>query len=103
MQDQVIGPMIAAPPQQWPVEHGDETARLLAWLGTGGGSDATLEGALLMTLRFVAGADTQQAAWYPVRPCLALFALLEHLWSCQVLRAGRQTETHRSVRIMAQA
>ena len=55
MQDQVLGPMIAAPPQQWPVEQGDESARLLTWLSADGGSDATLEGAVVMVLRFVAG------------------------------------------------
>ena len=56
-QDHVFGPMIAAPPQQWPVEQGDESARLLTWLSADGGDVATLEGAIVMVLRFVAGAS----------------------------------------------
>ncbi len=59
--------MVAVPPQQWPVEQGDETARLLGWLGTDGGSEATLEGALLMTLRFVAGLHSSPASCTPPR------------------------------------
>ena len=69
-QDQVLNPMIAAPPPRWPAEQGDESARLLSWLGTDGESDATLEGALLMTLRFVAGERRHRCYYTLSRPVL---------------------------------
>jgi hypothetical protein len=55
--------MIGDPPQQWPVEQGDESARLLTWLSADGGSDATLEGAIVMVLRFVAGREKLTCVW----------------------------------------
>lgn len=48
--------MIESPPDQWPVDEGDDGARLLTWRGAAGGPDASLEGVILMTLQFVAGA-----------------------------------------------
>ena len=48
-------PMIESPPEQWPVDEGDEGARMLTWRGAAGGPDASLEGVILMTLQFVAG------------------------------------------------
>ena len=56
--------MIAAPPQLWPVEQGDKSARLLTRSSPDGGPDATLEGCLLMTLRFVAGMASNLVAEY---------------------------------------
>ncbi len=82
VQDQVVGPMIAAPPQQWPVEQGDETARLLGWLGADGGPDATLEAALLMTLRFVAGLLIETSEQRIVLICGADPALVDHSDGC---------------------
>ena len=37
------------------MDEGDDAARLLTWRGAAGEAGATLEGALIMALRFVAG------------------------------------------------
>lgn len=47
--------MLESPPEQWPLDEGDDAARLLSWRGGAGEADATLEGALIMALRFIAG------------------------------------------------
>ena len=49
-------PMLDSTPEQWPLDEGDDAARLLTWRGTGGGAAASLEDTLIATLRFVAGA-----------------------------------------------
>ena len=47
--------MLESPPELWPLDEGDDAARLLTWRGAAGEAGATLEGALIMALRFVAG------------------------------------------------
>lgn len=54
-QDQVLLPMLESPPESWPLDEGDDAARLLTWRGAAGEADATLEGAIIMALRFVGG------------------------------------------------
>ena len=57
-------PMLDSKPELWPLDEGDDAARLLTWRGPGGGAAASLEDVLIATLRFVAGA-VPPTAYHP--------------------------------------
>ena len=63
MQSEVFLPLVADPPAQWPLEEADESAAMLTWRRPpdDAPAEATLEGTLLMALRFVAGAGCAAA------------------------------------------